>query len=123
VEANQAKYGSEMRRFLPVDLARDELPPADLIMVRDCLIHLSFEMIWLALRNVRRSPIRYLLASTYPHKRRNWDIETGGFRPINLQRAPFHLPEPLRIIREDVLPETPAYERHLGLWRVDQLPA
>lgn len=122
VEANQERYGSEMRSFRRIDIARDELPHADLIMVRDCFIHFSFEMIRSTLRNVRRSRIRYLLASTYPHKRRNWDIETGGFRPINLQRAPFQLPEPLRTIREDVDLANPAYERHLGLWRVDQIP-
>lgn len=122
VAANQANHGSNMRSFCHLDLTRDELPQADLVLVRDCFIHFSFEMIRSALRNVRRSGIRYLLATTYPHKRRNWDIETGGFRPINLQRAPFELPEPVRLIREDAGLENPAYERHLGLWRVDQVP-
>jgi hypothetical protein len=122
VEHNQANYASPDRSFVCIDLTKDQLPPGDLLLVRDCFIHLSFDMIHRALKNIRRSPIRSLLATIYPYKRRNWDIETGGFRPINLLRPPFNLPDPLEIIEEDGT-EVPDqnYRRHLALWHVGDL--
>jgi hypothetical protein len=122
IEENQKRYASPERSFVCIDLTSDPLPSGDLLLVRDCFIHLSFEMIHAALANIKRSSISYLLATTYPHKRRNWDIETGGFRPINLLSGPFNLSTPLKMIQEDG-PEVPDpnYQRHLALWRVAEL--
>ena len=93
-----------------------------MLLVRDCFIHLSFEMIDAALANIKRSSIRYLLATTYPFKLRNWDIQTGGFCPINLNKPPFILPPPLQSIREDgVDAKGTDYDRYLGLWRLGDL--
>jgi hypothetical protein len=124
IAQNQLRHGRHDRTFLHLDLTRDDFPPAiDLIMVRDCFIHLSFQQINAALRNIRRNNVKFLLASTYRHKKRNWDIQTGGFRPINLQREPFNLPPPLRFIQEDSFPENKRFERSLGLWPLESLPA
>ena len=46
-----------------MDLTKDALPNCDLIRVRDCFIHLSFESIFAALRNITQSKIRYLLTT------------------------------------------------------------
>jgi len=53
------KYSSPTRSFRVMDLTKDVLPDCDLILVRDCFIHLSFESIFAAVRNItdRRSGI------------------------------------------------------------------
>jgi len=123
IQQNQLRYASPERTFLHLDITRDDFPPGiELIMVRDCFIHLSFQHIRAALANIKSNNVKFLLASTYPHKKRNWDIQTGGFRPINLQRPPFNLPPPLRLIQEDSNLDDRRFERWLGLWPVESLP-
>jgi len=124
IEKNQQEYGSDFRAFQVIDLTRDQLPAGDVIMVRDCLIHLSFEHIRMALGNIFRSGIPHLLISNYPLNRRNWDIDSGGFRPINLCKWPFNLPQP----RESFDESTPQAEqgtkfaRRLSCWDREDIP-
>ena len=89
VAANVARDGSANRRFLCLDMTRDDLPPADLILCRDGLGHLSFADARAAIRNFRRSGSRYLLATTFVGPPRNDDAASGGWRPLNLQAPPF----------------------------------
>lgn len=120
VEENSAKYSSAERRFCVLDIMRDPLPKADLVLCRDCLIHLSLRDAHLALMNVAHSGIPYLLTTNYPLIAKNTDIITGDFRAINLELSPFNLPKPLAILPEDLFPEhkdNPNFIRQLGLWR------
>ncbi len=114
VESNRRRYGSPDREFLRLDLVRDPLPRADVVLCRDCLIHLSLADAAAALANIRRSGARWLLATTHERERENIDTPTGGFRPLNLRHAPFHLPAPSALITED-----PTTGKSLGLWRLD----
>lgn len=101
IQRNQTAFGDPARSFLKLDLVRDPLPRADLVLCRDCMIHLSNADVLAALRNVRRSGARYLLATTYTARPTNADIVTGEWRPINLQVAPFNLPAPLELVSEE----------------------
>jgi hypothetical protein len=67
VARNQAAFGREDGRvqFAKLDLLRDPLPAADLVLCRDCLVHLSFANIFAALVNLRRSGARWLLVTTF----------------------------------------------------------
>src|SRR3954470_24330981 len=40
VAANTRRYGNESRRFVELDLTRDDLLAADALLCRDCLVHL-----------------------------------------------------------------------------------
>jgi hypothetical protein len=114
---NVRQFGTERRRFLCVDMTRDELPAADLILCRDGLVHLSFADARAAIRNFRRSGSRYLLTTTFVRHSRNRDTATGGWRPVNLQGAPFNFPAPLALVDERrVDPEGEYIDKHLGLW-------
>jgi hypothetical protein len=97
---NQQQYGNADRIFLHLDLLTDDLPEADCIMIRDCLVHLSFAHIEQALGNLKRSRIRYLLTTSFPSVEINEDIQTGYWRPLNLQKAPFFFPEPLVVLND-----------------------
>lgn len=116
IERNRQLYGGEGRAFLHLDITRDALPRADVVMCRDCLIHLSFADARRALRNFKASGSTYLLATTHAGVTENEDAPTGGWRSLNLRLPPFDFPAPARTIVED-----PALEKHLALWRLDEL--
>lgn len=97
----QQRYASDRRSFRVLDATTDELPVVDCIMSRHCLIHLSNRRALAALQNFKRSGARWLLTTSYVDVERNEDIETGSFRPLNLQLAPFHVPSPV-----ESLPDT-----------------
>lgn len=102
VEANQRRYGNSAVSFAVLDICRDALPQVDLILCRDCLVHLSLEAALSALRNFLKSGSKYLLTTTYPGlvKKNRQLIITGNWRPLDLQLQPFSLPEPIRVINE-----------------------
>ena len=120
VEMNASRWNGKSKcKFLKLDLTRDPLPCADLVFCRDGLVHLSNALAIEALENIKRSGCRYLLATTFPEHPDNRDIVTGEWRPMNLQRPPFNLPAPLKLIVER---KTPAYgDKCLGLWRIEEL--
>ena len=95
VDELSRNYESGGRRFVRLDVTRDELPSADLWLCRDCLFHLPNADILAALKNFQRSDIKYLLTTTFTFPRSNMDIEHGEFRYLNLELAPFSLPKPL----------------------------
>lgn len=122
VEANSNKYGQQNRTFKQIDLIRDPLPNADLLLCRDCLVHLSNSDILAALNNIKRSNVSYLLTTTFTECDENVDIVTGDWRIINLENAPFNLPTPELLIEEKCTEGEGTYsDKCLGLWKIDQL--
>jgi len=115
IEANQQNHPG--KKFILANIINDPLPAADLVLCRDCFIHLRNKEIINVIQNFKRSGIRYMLASTYPVKR-NTEILTGHFRPVNLELAPFSLPAPLQQLRD--YPEG-STERYLGLWLLEDV--
>jgi hypothetical protein len=64
-----------------------------------------------------------LLTTTFPEHDQNSDIVDGDWRLLNLQRAPFLFPGPLRLINERCTEADGAYDdKSLGLWRIDSIP-
>jgi hypothetical protein len=118
----QERYGGPDRHFVTCNIIEKPVPTSDLIFSRDCLVHLSYEHVFAALRNFKQSGATWLLTTTFP-LHGNWDIVTGDWRPINLQEAPFLFPPPLEIINEGVDEYEGEYnDKSLGLWRIDSLP-
>jgi SAM-dependent methyltransferase len=124
IEPLAAAFGDDRREFRVLDLTRDPLPPADLLLCRDCLVHLSYADIRRALGNAVRSNIPYVLTTTFPRAEANEDIVTGDWRVIDLERAPFHLPAPIRILNEGCTEGGGVFaDKSLGLWRTEDLRA
>lgn len=123
IERNRRRFRREGVSFAVIDLTADDLPDADVLMVRDCFVHLSYDLIGRALENVRRSNITWLLATTFPDAPENRDIVTGQWRRLNLERPPFRFPPPERRIVETYFPAGHAnHNKSPGLWRVADLP-
>ena len=115
ITSNQTKYPEVDFRCL--DITTDLLPPVDLIMVRDCFVHLSEVDIGRAVRNMGRQPPRYILTTTFTGLREYYDIPTTGWRTINFEKAPFNWPAPIHIINERCPEQGGIYhDKCLGLW-------
>jgi hypothetical protein len=123
IARNQQDYSSEIKTFVNLDVTRDELPRVDVIFCRDCLVHFSYKDIFAALRNFKQSSSTYLLTNTFTRFPENFDIPTGDWRQLNLQRHPFYFPAPIESIDERCLHSGGIYaDKHLALWALKDLP-
>ena len=118
IEKNTDYYANENTSFKHIDLSKDELPKADIILVRDCLMHMSTEDAGKCLKNIQKSDIKYILASTYPHnKQNNLSFKTSAsLSRHNLEVEPFNLTKPILYLN-DANRHVP--QKLLGLWRID----
>lgn len=122
IKVNQHKYQTSARTFMALDIVSDALPTADLIMCRDCFIHLSNKDIAAALRNMNRAGYRYLLTTTFPNTDANTDIASGQVRLINLQLPPFSFPKPIVIINENCTEGNGRFaDKSLALWKLTDI--
>ncbi|WOH61667.1 class I SAM-dependent methyltransferase [Bradyrhizobium sp. BWC-3-1] len=125
IAANRKRVaGGELSgRFLVADITRDALPRADVVLCRDCLVHLSFDNIVRAVANFRASGARFLLVTTFPEWDDNRDCEDGDWRALNMEKAPFDWPAPRELINERCEEGDGGWrDKSLGLWRLDELP-
>ncbi|HEY8203446.1 MAG TPA: class I SAM-dependent methyltransferase [Pyrinomonadaceae bacterium] len=116
IARNRALFERPGRTFVTLDITRNRLPRADVILCRECLIHLSFVRSRRTIANFKKSGARYLVCTTHTSVRENFDCPDGSWRSLNLQLAPFNFPPPLQLIVEDA--ET---GKSLGLWRLSDL--
>lgn len=110
----------ENEHFICLDLVSDELPPADAVLCRDVLVHLTFSQVFSALRTIERSGAQLLIATTFPG-RVNTDIPTGGWRPLDLAAPPFTLGSPMVLINEACTEGGGRYsDKSLGVWWIGE---
>ena len=122
IKANRQRHAGPDRDFITLDIAETPPPGTDLIFCRDLLVHFSFADIKRTLANIKKSGAPYLLTTTFPETARNENILTGNWRRLNLQKAPFKLPTPLRLINENCTEDDGAYrDKSLGLWKTEDL--
>lgn len=102
IKSNIERYGQDNIRFIVKDIIKDPLDDADLILCRDCLMHLSNAQVILALKNMCKTSSQYLLTTSFVNTEKNTDIAHGQWRAINLMAPPFSLGPPLDIINEQL---------------------
>ncbi|WP_078412201.1 class I SAM-dependent methyltransferase [Priestia abyssalis] len=122
IERNKKEYSAGNTKFFHLDITKDHLPTGDLILCRDCLVHLSFSDIRLALNNFKESQSKYLLTTTFTNQIRNTNVRTGGWRPLNLEIEPFNFPKPILVINENCTEGKRTYmDKSLALWDLDTI--
>lgn len=116
--ARSAHRGQDLRVF---DITANPFPEADVWHCRDCLFHLPFEAIQQALANFAASGIGYALITSHRARliHRNLDVGFGGFRFLDLERAPFFLPQPVERIPD--YRRGHDFPRYVCLWSRDQI--
>lgn len=116
IQRNRERYPA--LNFVEFDITSDDFPEADVWHCRDCLFHLSYRDIELALRNFARSDIPYALITSHSGVIRNVDVESGGWRYLDLRRTPFNLPAPRELLPDYQFGDLP---RFVGLWSRDEI--
>lgn len=100
IRSNNERYGSPKTSFAKLDITTDRLPRADLMICRDVLFHFSDKDVMRFWKNFIESEIEYILTSSHTECRKNFDILTGQFRLLNLEKPPFNFRDPLFAIED-----------------------
>ena len=106
------------------DITTDPLPPADMMICRDCLVHLSHANIGKFFRNLRSSRIRLIAITDFVGPtRQNIDMPEGplSWSPWSFRKSPFNFPAPLAIIDEEYREQPDYSDKALSIWRVEDL--
>lgn len=122
IEQNQEQYGRGGVKFIHSDITKGPLPKCDMMIVRDCLFHLSYSDVLSFLQVFAASEIPLLLTSSHLNKSEsfaNEDIVTGNFRAIDLFSKPFGFSK--QVI--DCIADDPAEScnRHMYLFTQEQV--
>lgn len=125
INNNIQLYKSEFIQFKVSDICEDPIPSSDLIMVRDCLFHLSYKDIQKFLINLKKTNYKYLLTTNHVVKKGfvNKDIITGDFRLIDLYSSPFNFDKNLVIESIYDSPKGHQYPREMLLIEKKNVPS
>ena len=117
IDKNKINYTADNIKFEISNICEDRLPDCDLIMVRDCLFHLSYEDINRFLTNLSNTNYKYLLTTTHTVEKdfKNSNINTGDFRLIDLFGPPFSFDPTTVKSRVDDFPVGYSIERQMIL--------
>lgn len=123
IRTNNETHGDPRFQFQEMDITTSELPKVDLILCRDCLVHLPYRHIFKALRSIKKSGATFLLTTSFIDSgRKNKNIMMGGWRPLNLQKGPFYFPPPEEVIVEHCTENNGIYkDKSLVLWKIKDL--
>ena len=92
IAQNKQRYAADNRDFRVADITRDPLPPSDLILCRDLLLHLPYHNIGDLFENIISSDFKHILITSYVIKA-NRDLDVPGkARALNLAKDPFNFP-------------------------------
>ena len=123
IKENNKKYKKPNVNFYYSDIINSELPKADLMFVRDCLVHFSFKDIKKSIFRIKQSKSIYLMTTSFVNLKTNSNIFTGNWRPINLEKKPFNFPEPIITINENCEEMNGIYsDKCICLWEIEKLP-
>ncbi|MGB8770325.1 MAG: class I SAM-dependent methyltransferase [Candidatus Korobacteraceae bacterium] len=122
ISRNQQQYGDGIREFRAQSITQEPLPAVDVILCRDGLVHLPNSDITKAIRNFKKSGSTYLLTTTFTAPRKNRDVFTSEWRPLNFETPPWNFPKPLMVIDEKSTKSRGRYrDKVLALWRLSDL--
>ncbi|WP_161939562.1 CapA family protein [Paramesorhizobium deserti] len=121
--AQHTVKGYPLNHFFTVgDITTQVLPTVDAILCRDCLVHFPLETALRTLALFKSSGSRYLMTTTFTDRTENAEMKLGGWRPLNLEKAPFNLPPPIALIRERHPNVKDRYnDKSLGVWELGSL--
>lgn len=108
-------------KFLNFDIIQSSnFPVTDLIHIRDCFIHFSNSDIQKSFSNLKKNcKSKYIMISSHNSwLLKNYDIKTGNFRILDLEKEPFELSQSIDKIKDYKIGEFPKY---VHLWKLNNL--
>jgi hypothetical protein len=137
IKTNSEEYASKRIKFIDFDLLNDNIPDADLLIVRDIVGHFPLEDGKKIIDNILRSNCKYLLSTTWAKKteegwtncgpmdvhRENEGVDYGRFYPVNLMAHPFNFPVAEVFLEEDVRVDNfdNGNRKALALWDLEEV--
>jgi hypothetical protein len=122
VDNNIHIYGNEKKTFQLLDLTKDDLQKVDVVLCRDCLVHLSYKDIYKALVNIKKSKSKYVLMTSFSRCLKNKNIFTGQWRKLNFELFPFYLNKPVMVIDEKYTKRGVQHsDKIMALWEVSDI--
>lgn len=122
INANNEKYESEKISFYIKDICKDELPSGDILLCRDCLVHLTYKDSIKAIKNLKSSGITYFLVTTFTERTSNADLDKSIWRPLNMELPPYNFPKPVYLINEQCTEDDNIYsDKSLGLYKISDI--
>jgi SAM-dependent methyltransferase len=120
VDANLATFrkliGNKTATLQQGDISTIDLPKADMVILRDTLIHMPYEHGTRIIENIKRSGSTFLLTTTYPNAQKNFEIKMDGdWYPININLPPYNL-QPMMIFYDGYA----NIQKYLALILIDQ---
>ena len=120
IKNNKRKYKNY--KFENFDIINNhKIDKFDILHIKDCLFHFSFNDIWKVIENVSSFNTKYTLITS--HKGfilKNLDIKSGEFRYLDLEKKPFYFPKPIYKIYEYRFNFTD-FPRFIGVWKTKDL--
>lgn len=93
LEITKRRYGSNQFHFQALDATEQPLPPADLIIIKDVLIHLSTEEVKTILEKCRSYPYVIIVNDVGLFYTANRNIQSGWIpRKLDVSLPPFSFP-------------------------------
>ena len=117
---NKRKFKKKV--FLEKDLSKDKLKFYDLIIVRDCFVHLNNVKIFSCLNNIIDSKSKYLASTIFVNNYNNLESKLAdNWRPINLCHHPFNLPKPKFLLDDTFVGNNFDRFKYLAIWEIKNL--
>lgn len=119
IENNKIKYSNKKIKFFCNNLINCKLPKVDLIICRDCLVHLQLVDALKIIQNFKKSQSKYLLLTNYSNITINKDTKDGHWRPLNFILEPFNFPKPIYTINENYIDDGSYSGKEMSLWYIN----
>ena len=118
IDHNNKRYSSDNIKFKVQSLIDDNLDKADMIIVRDLLVHLDTSDILKCLKNIKKHNFKYIAITNYPMlKVQHQDKFMGDkWRPINLSGEPFNLKQPDYNLDDTSIVQDHDIDKYLSVW-------
>jgi len=125
IRRNTDKHTDRAHSFVCMDLTNEIPPHGELLICRDLLVHLSYRLGLIILKNLLLSEPKYLALTNFPGAN-NIDVpEDEGllqWRPIDLEEAPYNLPSPIARINERYEGESGVFSnKEVAIWKLEDI--
>lgn len=123
IQKNNTNFSTTNISFEVADICKDLLPSCDILMVRDCLFHLSFDDINQTLKNISRVDYKFLITTSHMTDVDyvNSDIKSGDFRWLDISKWPLNF-EPKYVFDRFSEPPQGGMNRDIIMYRKEHVP-